>query len=181
MLRTTGLGLALAAGAVLAACSSEAPPPYERQAADVEAVEANRIVLRGEGIAAGAEAFYFSAGRSEVEAALTGALGEPVGRSENGECGAGPMQFTSYPGGLTINFQNDFFVGWLVDETSTNIAADGGVAVGTPKDEVASAPGFTMIEDSTLGEEFSLGDAIGGFMGEDAVSALYAGTNCFFR
>lgn len=166
----------------LAACGTEAPPPYEQQQSETAAtVDASRVVLRGNGLAAGAESFFFSAGRSEVERSLTAALGEPEGRQQNDECGAGAMEFTAFPGGLTVNFQNDFLVGWYVDEASTNIVLEGGGGVATPRTEIAETPGFTMIADSTLGEEFALGDSIGGFLDENGVSGLYAGTNCFFR
>ena len=42
-------------------------------------------------------------------------------------------------------------------------------------------PGFAMIEGSTLGEEFMVGDELAGFFEDGAVVMLYAGTQCFFR
>ena len=53
--------------------------------------------------------------------------------------------------------------------------------IGSPRSAVLAAPGYAAVEGSTLGEEFALGDAIGGFIAGDAVEMLYAGTQCFFR
>ncbi|MXP32610.1 aspartate-semialdehyde dehydrogenase [Erythrobacter jejuensis] len=166
---------------LLAACSSDVPPPYEQQNAQAAAVDEDRVVLRSGGLAAGAEAFYFSSGRNEVESALAKVLGEPEGRDAIAECGAGAMEFTNFPGGLTVNFQNDFLVGWSFNEANQQIATQGNISVGSPRQEVEGVDGYSPIPDSTLGDEFALGDSMGGFMGEDAVEGLYAGTNCFFR
>ncbi|MDP4604594.1 MAG: aspartate-semialdehyde dehydrogenase, partial [Erythrobacter sp.] len=57
----------------------------------------------------------------------------------------------------------------------------GDVQLGSSRTALEAAPGFTRVEGSTLGEEFALGDRIGGFVEGDAVSMLYAGTQCFFR
>ena len=91
---------AITAVLALAACDSGSVPPpgQEPLRASKPQVAENEVVLRAEGLVAGPEAFYFSAGKNEVEAALTAALGEPVERSENAECGIGPMEFTEYPG-----------------------------------------------------------------------------------
>ncbi|ABC63577.1 hypothetical protein [Erythrobacter litoralis] len=175
--------LGLAALLALGACGSDVPSPAERlqQENGAAPVDAGKVVLRGDGLAAGAEAFYFAAGRSEVETAMGAVLGPPEGRQSNEECGAGLMEFTRYEGGLTLNFQQDRLVGWYSDEANPAIALDGGGSVGTPRAELAEAGGFSMIEGSTLGEEFALGERIGGFLDGDTVSGLYAGANCFFR
>ena len=112
--------LATLALLALAACgdSGVPPPGQEKLRASEPQVAANEVVLRAEGLVAGPEAFYFSAGRSEVEAALTATLGDPVERSENAECGSGLMQFTEYQGGLIVNFQSGNMTGW-------NLSANG--------------------------------------------------------
>jgi hypothetical protein len=61
------------------------------------------------------------------------------------------------------------------------VALAGDVQVGTARAIVAAASGFTLVEGSTLGEEFALGDKVGGFIAGDKVEMLYAGTQCFFR
>ena len=66
--------LVLAGALALAGCDSgEVPSPAERQQGEAPAapVSATRVELRSEGLAAGGEAFYFAAGKAEVEAALS--------------------------------------------------------------------------------------------------------------
>jgi hypothetical protein len=177
----------------LAACDSGAvPSPAEGDAAGAGggvAVAETVVDLRTDGLAAGAEAFYFAAGKNEVEAALARTLGAATGRSSNAECGAGAIEFTDFPGGLAVHFQQGRLVGWnwrLPQEgdaapKGTIRLADGDLAIGSARSIAEQAPGFARITASTLGEEFSLGPSIGGFIENDAVSMLYAGTQCFFR
>ncbi len=183
--------LALAGALVLTGCDSGGvPSPAEKQEGKVaEApLAANAVELRGQGLSAGTEAFYFAAGQKEVEASLTKALGEPLRSGENGKCGAGPVTFTDFAGGLTAHFQKGRLVGWNWHNpqdgdraASGTIKLAGTVQLGSPRSLVQAAPGFTQVENSTLGEEFALGDAIGGFIEGDVVGMLYAGTQCFFR
>lgn len=185
------LGAALAATLALSACDSGGvPSPAERQQGETAAqpLAANQVELRGEGLAAGSEAFFFAAGQAEVEAALAKALGPALRTGSNAECGAGPITFTDFAGGLTAHFQEGRLVGWNWhlaqdgDRPGTGIVKlVGTVQLGAARDIAAAAPGFAPVEGSTLGEEFALGDNIGGFIEGDAVSMLYAGTQCFFR
>ncbi len=184
--------LLLGIGALgLAACDSgDVPTPTEQQTLRPPSPEvtADAVQLNGAGLAAGSEAFYFAAGRTEVETALAGVLGDAMRSVENEECGAGPMQFTDYPGGLTVNFQNGSLVGWLHRQADDGeaiatgeVSVVGDVQLGMLQAEAEAADGFLTITESTLGEEFSLGDTIGGFFEGGSVSMLYAGTQCFFR
>lgn len=183
--------LALIGAVALAGCDSgDVPSPAERQQGDAppQAVAANTVELRGEGISAGAESFYFAAGQNEVEAALAKTLGAPLRSGKNGECGAGPITFTDFAGGLTAHFQEGRLVGWnwhLAQDgdrlASGVVRLKGEVQVGSARSLAEAAPGFALIQGSTLGEEFALGGNIGGFIGGDAVEMLYAGTQCFFR
>ena len=183
--------LSLAGALVLAGCDSGAvPSPAERQqgAAPAGEVAANAVELRGEGLTAGSEAFYFAAGQKEVEAALAKALGAALRTGENSECGAGPVTFTDFPGGLTAHFQQGRLVGWnwhLAQDGDTpasgTVKLAGEVQVGSARAVAEAAPGFAPVEGSTLGEEFALGSNIGGFIAADKVEMLYAGTQCFFR
>ncbi|MFN3862882.1 MAG: aspartate-semialdehyde dehydrogenase [Erythrobacter sp.] len=183
--------LGLTAALVLAGCDSgEVPSPAQRQegGAPAGAVAANAVELRPDGLVAGAEAFYFVAGQKEVETALAKALGVPLRSGANPECGAGPVTFTDFPGGLTVHFQQARLVGWnwhLAQDGDTpasgTVKLVGAVQVGTARSVVKAAPGFAPVEGSTLGEEFALGEAVGGFITADKVEMLYAGTQCFFR
>ncbi len=183
--------LALAGALAVAGCDSgEVPSPAERQQGEVAPapVAANVVELRWEGLSAGAEAFFFAAGQSEVEAALAKALGAKLRSGDNGECGAGPMTFTDFSGGLTVHFQEGRLVGWnwhlaqdgdLPGTGTVKLAGD--IQLGSPRAAVEAASGYAAVEGSTLGEEFALGEQIGGFVEADKVAMLYAGTQCFFR
>jgi hypothetical protein len=180
--------LAAIALVMLAACDSGGAPATEASPGDTAAVgevDEGLIALHGEGVVVGAESFFFAAGRTEVDTALAKVLGEPLERLENTECGAGPMEFTTYPGGLTVGFQDGSLAGWLLREGGETgadaIAVDAAVAIGAPAEEIVSVPGYEAVEGSTLGEEFLLESGIGGFVEDGTVSMLYAGTQCFFR
>lgn len=176
------LGLMAGIAGLLAACDGGVPPPGQEplRSSSPEVAE-GEVMLRSEGLVAGSEAFYFAAGRSEVETALLPALGDPIDISENAECGTGPMQFTEYEGGLILNFQRGNLVGWNSRDASQTTQVAGDVQIASTRDVARQAEGFVAIEGSTLGDEFSLGGAIGGFFEGDAVVMLYAGAQCFFR
>jgi hypothetical protein len=164
-----------------AATATATPAPTAEAAASV-------VELRGEGLVAGPEAFYFEAGQKEVETALAKALGKALRTDSNAECGAGPITFTDYAGGLTAHFQEGKLVGWNWhapqdgDTAPTGtVKAAGTVQLASGRGVVEAAPGFARDDGSTLGEEFSIGEGIGGFITDNRVEMLYAGTQCFFR
>ena len=167
---------------LLASCGgNDVPSPAERLEGEAAApVDEGLVTLRADGLTAGAESFFFAAGENEVSAALTATLGEPV-TSSNPECGAGPMSFAAFPGGLAVNFQDGSLVGWVLDGVGDKIEVSGDAAIGTPRAALETLPSYGVIEDSTLGEEFYISGELGGFVEDDAVSMLYAGTQCFFR
>lgn len=172
------------AALAMAACDSGAVPPPSEQAElrpPTPVVEANEVELGPDGLTAGSEAFYFAAGQNEVEAALARALGKASDSGTMEECGAGPMAYSAYPGGLTVNFQNGSLVGWFWREAAENISVNGDITIGAPRAEIEALDGFVMFEDSTLGDEFSIGDRLGGFFAEDSLEMMYSGTQCFFR
>ncbi len=184
--------VALAGALVLTGCDSGGvPSPAERLEGKTGEmpVAVNAVELRGEGVAAGSEAFYFAAGQKEVEAALAKTLGTALRSGSNPECGAGPISFTDFPAGLTVHFQEGRLVGWnwhLAQDGDTpasgTVKLAGAVQLGSPREVASTAPGYAPVEGSTLGEEFALGSKIGGFVSTDGkVEMLYAGTQCFFR
>jgi hypothetical protein len=183
--------LALAGALALVGCDSgTVPSPAQRQAGEAvpAPVAANEVELRSEGLAAGSEAFFFAAGQTEVETALAKVLGPVLRTGANSECGAGPLTFTDFAGGLTVHFQEGRMVGWkwyLAQDGDTpptgTVKLAGDVQLGSLRSVAEAAPGFAMVEGSTLGEEFALGEAVGGFIRADKVEMLYAGTQCFFR
>ncbi|MEM8919200.1 MAG: hypothetical protein AAGE37_10100 [Pseudomonadota bacterium] len=108
--------------------------------------------------------------------------------ADNDECGAGPMQFVAF-GDLTLNFQEDAFVGWFVDGASPLVKTPEAVGIGSIRETAEAQMPVVLQPHSTLGNEFlsERGDEgfIGGFLsgteGNAVVESLYAGTNCFFR
>lgn len=183
--------LALAVAVALTGCDSgDVPSPAQRQAGEAAtaSVAANVVELRPEGVAAGSEAFFFAAGQKEVETALAKSLGPVLRTGANNECGAGPVTFTDFAGGLTVHFQQGRMVGWnwhLAQDGDTpptgTVKLAGEVQVGSARAVAEAASGFAPVEGSTLGEEFALGSKIGGFTKDGKVEMLYAGTQCFFR
>ena len=180
--------IALVGALALASCDSgQVPSPADRMAGDVpvDVVDEGLVALHGEGLVAGAESFFFAAGKNEVEGSVEAVLGEPTLRTTIEECGAGPMDITSFPGELNVNFQQGSLVGWNIGSApageADKIQIDADVTIGMAKEQLVDVAGYAPIEGSTLGEEFALSDTMGGFVEEGAVSMLYAGTQCFFR
>ena len=198
----------LAAALGLAACQNSAEPVVPQdgiatgssEALQVEAsgpdaaepVAAPKIALDGEGLrfvgqTGTTRLIAFGTPRALIEKAAAAALGSEGKRGALEECGAGPMQFTTFAG-LKLNFRDDEFLGWTA-ENDTKLTTMDGIGPGTRRSEVEAARTLTMTPDSTLGAEFSLGDpeqhAIGGFFESSdkaaSVASLYAGLTCFFR
>lgn len=165
-----------------------APTGVEPVEEEGEAVQEGALELTSTGLVAGDTTIAFEATRSEVEKTLEALLGPHVDRGDMAECGAGPMASTRYPGGVTVNFQDAKFVGWFWREPAdgeapapVEVSTTGGRKLGDAQGVVESAEGFEMFEDSTLGEEFMIGDDFGGMFEDGKVSSLYTGTQCFFR
>ena len=160
-----------------AAVEDEDGEPYDEATLDLQAT--GLIVPAQNGFEQ--LAVPFGSMRAATEATLANVLGDVSERGENAECGEGPMQTTSYRG-IVLYFQDDEFVGYTAREPY--------VPEITRADMLAD-PAVTRIEDSTLGDEFMIGqestDAISGiFAGdgtdEDApVEVLWAGMTCNFR
>ena len=125
----------------------------------------------------------FGTAREEVDSALSQAFGSEPELGENGECGAGPMQFSSY-GPLQLAFQDEKFVGWNLRE-GTDVATSDGVQPGTTPLALLKEERQVRDIDSTLTGEFEYTSAdygtIGGFSEDGKISSLHAGMNCFFR
>jgi len=115
----------------------------------------------------------FGRAQDGVIAAVTRLLGSaPASRTRNGECGAGLVTAVRWENGLTLNFLEGDFRGWVVDRPGQPVA--GGFAVGTLPENVT-------LEDTTLGQEFSSGGVHGLVQDGATIDTLWAGTTCFFR
>lgn len=185
----------------LAACDSAAPPaaPVKATAratatatAAARAVVIRNAIVDAAGIGLGKNAgtaahFPFGSARGAVEQAAERWLGAPGTHSRFDECGAGPMEFSRY-GGLTLNFQDGKFTGWMLKEDPRAVTSDG-IGPGAFMRDLEVTRSVSMVPDSTLDGEFTYiaadGQQICGFAvgkGRDAkIASLYAGLTCFFR
>lgn len=195
----------LAMMALLAACkpaADKAPadadpvaPPVPEAKIDGPNAATTAVGLDGEGLrfidksSGKASLLAFGVPRAQAEAALANVAGKEDDRSTNEECGAGPMEFTRYDA-MTLNFQDGKFAGWFLgnEPGASFYSTPSGIAVGTTRAKAQESVAIVDLEDSTLGEEFSIGTGdhvIGGMFaapGDSAkIDALFAGTNCFFR
>jgi hypothetical protein len=196
---------ALAMIGVLAACKpapEKAPvateataPPVPEAKADGPSAATTAVSLDGEGLrfidkrSGKASLLAFGVPRAKAEAALANVAGQQDDRSTNDECGAGPMQFTRYDA-MTLNFQDDKFVGWFLgnEPGAAAYSTTSGIGIGTTRAKAGESVSIIDVEDSTLGEEFGIGsgeNVVGGMFAAPGaaakIDALFAGVNCFFR
>lgn len=133
-----------------------------------------------------ARTIAFGAPRSEAVAAVSAILGPASEEGSNEECGAGPMQFTHF-GTLSLNFQNDAFVGWFLRRPARTppLRSATGVGIGTPRDQiVGEGQGPLEVSETSIGTQFEVGGIFGLLSGPEpdaAVTDLWAGTNCIFH
>ncbi len=172
-----------------------AAPPVPAAKADGPAAATTAVSLDGEGLrfidksSGKASLLAFGVPRAQAETALANVAGKEDDRSTNAECGAGSMEFTRYDA-MTLNFQDGKFVGWFLgnEPGAARYSTASGIAIDTTRAKAKESVSIVDLEDSTLGEEFSIGtgdNVVGGMFAEpgDAakIDALFAGTNCFFR
>lgn len=187
-----------ALAALLAACSSE---PDSSTKADVResgntadpgaaqldtlgafpslAVEAEglRLVQPDSGVS---RSLPFGTERSAVMTALL-FLDSPEESGALEECGAGPLDYVSWPG-LTLHFQGGKLAGWTARE-GRSIATVAGIGPGSSRAELVRAYRASIFE-SSLGTEFDAGGVFGLLDGpgdQARVTHLWAGANCIMR
>ncbi|MEM1252103.1 MAG: hypothetical protein AAGI69_06685 [Cyanobacteria bacterium P01_H01_bin.21] len=119
------------------------------------------------------------------QTAISATLGEPTERTENSECGAGPMSFVTWSNGFTINVMQDQFVGWTVDEKIENLTTVNGVGVGSTLAELEENYDIAVIESSLGIEFFDVSNSLFGLLDanepEGTITYLWAGIACNFR
>ena len=193
--------LPLAFAGLLASCGQgdDTVPQPSSEPAETAAAEMPRpaapfpaaaLVLSSDGIAVkGDKGLTFGSARGAVEALASRSLGTEPQRGRNAECGAGPMDFSSY-GPLQLLFQDGKLAGWyLARGDGPRIVTVDGIAPGARMDALAAERQVRPIADSTLEGEFEYlsgtGGMVTGFYQGDlrsgTITALAAGTTCFFR
>lgn len=167
---------------VLAACGVQEPAPAPGESAKIKTPTQAALRLSGSGLALGADTAAFGSAREAAEHMATRHLSASPELFDSDECGAGPMAFSRYPGGLMLNFQDGMLVGWFLAEANNRVSLGNGLAVGSAQRVVEALPGFELDPESTLGLEFySEADGVGGFIKDGKIVGLYAGVNCFLR
>jgi hypothetical protein len=161
------LTLTLAAAAIaLAGCVSTEPevPPF---------------TLDGNGIDPTISGLRIDFGRAQVGVidTVSRLMGGPPGAVTTvAECGAGPMTIAQWDSGLTLNFVDEDFRGWVTSDPALPVA--GGFAAGQARVEMPAV----SFQVTSLGEEFSIGP-INGLLDPTAteIRQIWSGATCFFR
>ncbi len=165
------------AGVLLAACDVGGLP--RPGVPGIEAPTSAALILSREGLTVpGAAAGEISFGRAMpgVVEAVRRLKGAPLGEPQtNAECGAGPVTAVRFRDGLTLNFMNGAFLGWVADAPGAG-AAPTGVKVG----DTWPPPG-AAVQETTLGREAEVAGVQALSRDGWQVDLLFAGVTCFFR
>jgi hypothetical protein len=166
-MRRGAAGLALLLGACAAPVAAPRAP-------------APGLVLDPEGLHPAGSALRVDFGRAEAGAvaAVSRLLGTgPVETTAMQECGAGPVKAVSWANGLTLNFQNGTFLGWVSQQgRGAPSATASGLGPGTARAALQGA----RFEETSLGTEFAAGGVFGLVEGGE-VRLIWSGVTCFFR
>lgn len=172
-------------GAVAAEASGAAHPPV--------------IGLDGEGLrlidpkSGATRPLAFGVSEAQLKT-VTEKLKGPAETGRNGECGAGALNYLSWPDGLTLYSLDGLFAGWALDErgaakpstgpkTPARLTTISGVGIGSTRADLLSAYD-AKIEETTLGTEFNTAGLSGILDGKGAkakVINMWSGVNCVFR
>ena len=138
------------------------------------------LVLDAEGLRPAGSALRVDFGRAEAGtvAAVSRLLGAgPVETATIEECGAGPVKAVRWANGLSLNFQEGTFLGWVSGKGRGAAATtSSGLGPGTERAALQGA----RFEETSLGTEFEAGGVFGLIEGGE-VRLIWAGVTCFFR
>ena len=128
----------------------------------------------------------FGTPEAEAVAAVERLRGAAPERTENAECGAGPVQFATWPDGFAMHVQDGTFVGWALNDGAgevSTLTTLSGLGIGSTRAELDAAYAAT-VEETSLGTEFAAGGLFGLLSGpgpDATVEHLWAGVSCTFR
>jgi len=116
--------------------------------------------------------------------AVTAMLGTPTDRGVNAECGAGAVDFVTFPGGLQLVLQGDRFVGWTARPNGEQpLRTMSNIGLGSTRAELEAVYAANIAR-STIGVEFMAG-GLQGVLESDAPTAritdLWSGVSCVMR
>lgn len=177
-------------------------PEKERQAVTINAGQQDSVVpvagskgkaarpvinLSGDGLAVvdpaggGGQPITFGVPRDVIIAAVARSRGDAVAEGENAECGAGPMEYANFRGGLVLNFQDAKFAGWSLNKGGdTGLATAKGIRLGSTRGDLDAAGKVDILHES-LGTQFEL-DGLSGLLDSEgagaAITDLWAGATC---
>lgn len=133
-----------------------------------------------------AQVLAFGMDEDEVIAAVTSLRGNPAHGGVNRECGDGPLDFASWPDGLSIYASEGRFSGWGVNGRASGAdqhTTTSGIGVGSTRAELEEAYEIRTGE-SSLGTEFAAGGIHGvldGAGSDSEITSLWSGSVCIFR
>lgn len=182
--------------------AQQSPPPQPQEPAPIAAGDAQnstsppraklapRLAVDGEGLRlfdpTTTSASPVAFGRPQ--AAVIATIERFRGAAEQGvnqDCGAGPVDYASWPDGLSLVFQHDRFVGWGLDRRAAGtITTASSIGPGSTRAELESAYANVVVHRTSLGNEFTAGGFSGVIDGSTATSPItdmWAGTNCAAR
>jgi hypothetical protein len=172
-----------------ASVPSPAPAPAPAQPPR-DAAQTPGLAVEGEGLrlfnrtTGAATPIAFGRPQDEVLRVLEQLLG-PAEHGENAECGAGPVQFATWPDGLSLTFQNQQFAGWgLGRRTAGRHSTAAGIGPGSTRQAMEAVYADVSVMQSSLGEEFSAGGFFGVLdgPGQNAkITDMWAGVACIAR
>ncbi|MEZ5682198.1 MAG: hypothetical protein R3E14_12995 [Erythrobacter sp.] len=176
---------------VLAGCNNSEPEPVrdapaktvDRASQTDPQLDGAKIVVDANGFGAkGATPLRFGVSRAEADAVAARAFGAKGEESSNAECGAGPMDFSTF-GPLQVAYLDGKLAGWFLREGEGVVTSDG-IRPGITLEALKEERQLRQI-DSTLPGEFAYTTAdygtIRGFAEGGKITALQAGVSCFFR
>lgn len=126
----------------------------------------------------------FGTPQADVLASLERVRG-PAETGTNADCGAGPVQYATWPDGLSLVFQNGRFAGWGLDRRAAGaLATANGVGPGTDRDALNDSFGSVTFRQTSLGTEFAAGGLFGVLDGAGTratITDMWAGVSCVAR